>query len=57
MIDKSTNSVNNTSSWQKNKLSDQSEVILQILTDRGLMEDDKISNKDIRQALMAKKRP
>ena len=55
MIDKSTYSVNNTSSWKENKLSGQSEAILQILSDRGLLEDDKISDKDMRQAVKAKK--
>ena len=53
--DKNTNSANNTPNRQLNKLSNQSEAILRILADRGLLEDDKISDIDIRQAVKAKK--
>jgi len=55
MNDNNSNSANNASSGRKNPLSDQSEAILRLLSDRGLLEDENISESDVRQAVMAKR--
>jgi len=55
MNDKNKNSSNSTPNRQKNKLSAQSEAIMKILMERGLLEDDEISDDDIRQAVKAMK--
>ena len=46
---------NNKPIGKRNKLSAQSEAILRILADRGLLEDDTISDSDIRHAVKASK--
>jgi len=56
MCDTKGNSVNNLYEIQERKLSAQSEVFLQMLTKRGLLEDPEIRDDVVRQAAKVKKR-
>ena len=51
MNEKNNDSRNSASHELKNKLSEQSEAILRLLSERGLVEDDRISDSDIRKAI------
>jgi len=56
MCDTKKNAVNNLYEIQERKLSSQSEVFLQMLTKRGILEDPEIRDDVVRQAARTKKR-